>query len=324
MSIPVTSSRPSGRAGHACQRWAAPINTAMPGHEPTPARRARCWPFLPIRDALAVRVAPAGHLASAEATGRENRIVSEFEGKVALVTGGASGIGAATVRALASRGTAVVIADLAADAGEALAAELRAADLAAEFAQLDATSEPQIAALMTHIGDRHGRLDFAHNNVGLGETGVTIETTTLERWDWTLDLSLKSTWLCMKYEIPLMRAGGGGSIINTASMAGVRVSFTASPAYSAAKAAVIHLTAYAAAAYAKENIRVNCISPGLTATPQIASMLSPELQREIAAELQLIDRAVTPEEIAAAVIFLCSKGGAMLTGENLKVCGGQC
>ncbi len=249
--------------------------------------------------------------------------MSEFEGKVALVTGGASGIGEATVRAFAARGGAVVIADIAVGAGEALAAELRGAGLATEFAPVDATSEVQVSALMTHIAKRYGRLDFAHNNVGLGETGVTIETTTLERWDWTLDLSLKSTWLCMKYEIPLMRACGGGAIVNTASMAGVRVTFAASPAYSAAKAAVIHLTTYAAAAYAKENIRVNCVSPGLTATPQIASMLSPELQREIAAELQLIERAVTPEEIAAAVLFLCSKDGAMLTGENLRVCGGQ-
>lgn len=249
--------------------------------------------------------------------------MSGFEGKVALITGGASGIGEATARAFAAQGAVVVIADIAADAGGALAAELCGAGRAAEFVRLDATSEPDVAALIAHIRDRHGRLDFAHNNVGLGETGVTIETTTLERWDWTLNLSLKTTWLCMKYEIPLMRAGGGGSIVNTASMAGVRISFTASPAYSAAKAAVIHLTTYAAAAYAKENIRVNCVSPGLTATPQIASMLSPEQQREIASELQLIERAATPKEIAAVVTFLCSGGAAMLTGENLRVCGGQ-
>ncbi|MEJ0045289.1 MAG: SDR family NAD(P)-dependent oxidoreductase [Rhodospirillales bacterium] len=117
--------------------------------------------------------------------------MSEFEGKVALVTGGASGIGEATVRAFAARGGAVVIADIAVGAGEALAAELRGAGLATEFAPVDATSEVQVSALMTHIAKRYGRLDFAHNNVGLGETGVTIETTTLERWDWTLDLSLK-------------------------------------------------------------------------------------------------------------------------------------
>ena len=249
--------------------------------------------------------------------------MGEFDGKIALVTGGASGIGAATVRAFATRGATVVIADIAAEPGEALAADLRATGMKAAFARLDATSEPAVAALMAHIKETHGRLDIAHNNVGLGETGVTIETTTLERWDWTFDLSLKTTWLCMKYEIPLMRAGGGGSIVNTASMAGVLVTFTASPAYSAAKAGVIHLTTYAAAAYAHENIRVNCVSPGLTATPQIASMLSLELQKEIAGELQLIDRAVRPEEIAAAVMFLCSEGGAMMTGENLKVCGGQ-
>jgi NAD(P)-dependent dehydrogenase (short-subunit alcohol dehydrogenase family) len=249
--------------------------------------------------------------------------MGEFDAKVALVTAGASGIGEATARAFAARGARVVIADIAVGRGEALAAELCGAGMKAAFTRLDATVEAEVAAVVAHIGDHYGRLDFAHNNVGLGETGVTIETTTLERWKWTLDISLTTTWLCMKYEIPLMRAGGGGSIVNTSSMAGVRVAFTASPAYSAAKAAVLHLTNYAAAAYAKENIRVNCVSPGLTATPQIASMLSLESQQEIAAELQLIDRAVRPEEIAAAVMFLCSEGAAMLTGENLKVCGGQ-
>jgi NAD(P)-dependent dehydrogenase (short-subunit alcohol dehydrogenase family) len=242
-----------------------------------------------------------------------------FEGKVALVTGGAMGIGEAVVRAFHAEGAKVVIADFAVEAGEALAAELGGC----EFVRVDATSEAEVEALIQGIAARHGRLDFAHNNVGNGQTGVTIETQLEDRWDWTFDVSLKSTWLAMKYEVPLLRAGGGGSIVNTASMAGVFVTFAASPAYSAAKAGVIHLTRYAAAAYAADNIRVNSISPGLVATPNVNAMLPEAQQREIAGAQQLIARAVKPEEIAAAVIYLCSPGAAMVTGENLKVCGGQ-
>ena len=243
-----------------------------------------------------------------------------FEGKVALVTAGAMGIGEAVVRAFVAEGARVVIADVAAEAGEGLAASLGGA---AEFVRVDATSESEIEALVRGIEARHGRLDYAHNNVGNGQTGVTIESQLEERWDWTFDTSLKSTWLSMKYEVPLMRANGGGVIVNTASMAGVFVTFSASPAYSAAKAGVIHLTRYAAAAYAADGIRVNSISPGLVATPNVASMLDEAQQREIAAENQLIARAVQPAEIAAAVVYLCSPGAAMITGENLKVCGGE-
>lgn len=246
-----------------------------------------------------------------------------FEGRVALVTGGASGIGEASVRAFAAEGAAVAVADLSADAGGALVEELRAQGATAEFYCVDATQEAQLAELARSLEARFGRLDFAHNNVGAGHPSLTIESQSLESWDWTIDVCLKSAWLSIKHELPLLRAAGGGSIVNTASMAGVIYTPAASPAYSAAKAGVIHLTVYAAAAYAHEGIRVNSVSPGLTATPLIASMLSQDHQRAIASEHQLIARAVQPEEIAAAVIYLCSPGAAMVTGENLQVAGGR-
>jgi len=227
------------------------------------------------------------------------------------------------VRAFAAEGAAVAIADILDEAGQALAEELRGTGAQVEFYKFDATREEAVAGVIGQIQARFGRLDFAHNNVGSGHPSITIETQEVAEWDWTLDVCLKSTMLSMKHEIPLMRASGGGSIVNTASMAGVIITPTASPGYSAAKAGVIQLTRYAAAAYAKDNIRVNSVSPGLTATELIAGMFNDEQMSAIAGEHQLFARAIKPEEIAAGVIYLCSPGGAMVTGQNLQVAGGS-
>jgi NAD(P)-dependent dehydrogenase (short-subunit alcohol dehydrogenase family) len=247
--------------------------------------------------------------------------MKRLAGKVALVTGGGSGIGHASALALAEDGAAVAIADVNV-AGEAVAREIEAAGGKAAFFRVDATREAEVASLMLNITARFGRLDCAHNNVGLGKSGAAVIDETLEDWDWTMNLSLKSTFLCMKHEIPIMLAAGGGSIVNTASMAGVIYTAAASPSYSAAKAAVIHLTKYASDAYAARGVRVNSIAPGLVATPVIASMFSLEAQAKIAAEHQLIARAVTPSEIADTVVYFCSDRSSMVTGVNLPVCGG--
>lgn len=245
-----------------------------------------------------------------------------LSGKVALVTGGASGIGCASALALAEDGATVMIADVDLARGEAVAAEIAANGGSAGFIGADVTVEAEVAALVRRVVEEHGRLDCAHNNVGLGSSGPTILDQTEEDWDWTFGMSLKSTWLAMKHEIPAMRAAGGGAIVNTASMAGVICTPAASPAYSAAKAGVIHLTRYAAHAYAAQGIRVNSISPGLVATPQIAAMLTEAEQSAIAGAHQLIDRALRPSEVADAVVYLCSDRSAMVTGVNLEVCGG--
>ncbi len=244
-------------------------------------------------------------------------------GRVALVTGGASGIGHASAMALAEDGANVVVADINVDAGETVAREIRENGGKALFVRADATIEADVATLAERIVGEFGGLDCALNNVGLGKSGPTITTSTIEEWDWTLNLSLKSTWLAMKYEIPVMLRAGRGAIVNTASMAGVQCTAAASPAYSAAKAGVIHLTKYASHAYAGQGIRVNSISPGLVATPHIAEILSPEQQAQIASTSQLIARAVKPSEIADAVVYLCSDRSAMVTGINLEVCGGH-
>lgn len=249
--------------------------------------------------------------------------MKRLDGRVALVTGGGSGIGQASALALAWDGAAVAIADVNVTGGEAVAAEISAGGGRAKFIRADATSESEVAALIAAIMREFGRLDCAHNNVGLGTSGPGVTDQSEEDWDWTLNMSLKSTFLCMKHEIPAMLAAGGGAIVNTASMAGVHYTQAASPAYSAAKAGVIHLTKYTASAYAAQGIRVNSISPGLVATPHIAHILNAEQQAEIAGAHQLIARAVQPAEIADAVVYLCSDRSAMVTGVNLPVCGGM-
>lgn len=246
-----------------------------------------------------------------------------LQGIVALVTGGGSGIGEASARALAGEGATVVLTDVDVAKGEAVAHAIEQAGGKAAFIRNDATQESDVQALIADIVLRFGRLDVAHNNVGLGRTGATITSLDMEEWDWTLNLSLKSTWLSMKYEIPAMLAAGGGAIVNTASMAGIFYASSASPAYSAAKAGVIHLTTYAAHAYSGQGIRVNSISPGLVATPLVTSMMTEEQIVAIAGGAQLIERAVKPSEIADAVVYLLSDRSAMVTGTNLEVCGGR-
>lgn len=245
-----------------------------------------------------------------------------FTDRSIVVTGGASGIGQATAIAFAREGGRVTIADLDEARGGAVVDEIRAAGGTAQFVRTDATDEDQVAALIAQAGAAHGPVRHAFNNVGLSRHG-SIETMTRMDWDWTLGISLTSTWLAMKYEVPVMLANGGGTIVNTASMSAKIFTAAASPAYSAAKAGVVQLSHYASAAYAARGIRVNSVSPGLTATPVVAGMLSDEEQRAIAGELQAIARAADPAEIAATVLFLSSDEAAMITGRDIEVSGGR-
>jgi NAD(P)-dependent dehydrogenase (short-subunit alcohol dehydrogenase family) len=249
--------------------------------------------------------------------------MKRLEGKIALVTGAAAGnIGHASASALAQDGAVLVVADLNVKGGQAVVDEINKSGGRASFYRADVTSEAEVAALVKNIVAEFGGLHCAFNNVGLGKTGVTITDESLEDWDWCMNICLKSTFLCMKYEIPAMLAAGGGTIVNTASMAGVIYSDAASPSYSAAKAGVIHLTKYAANAYASHNIRVNSISPGLVATPLVTGMFSAERLETIAGQVQLIARPVRLSEIGDAVVYLCSDRSSMITGINLEVCGG--
>ena len=248
--------------------------------------------------------------------------MSDFTGKVALVIGGAAGIGRATAIGLAARGASVVISDVAVGEGEAVAAEIRATGGKAVFHRADATRADELDALFARALAITGRLDIAHNNVGFS-WGRGTEETTDDEWDKTLDLCLKSPWMCMKRQLPAMVAQGGGVIVNTASMAGVRYTDAANVAYSAAKAGVIHMTRYVAVAYARHNVRVNAVSPGLVRTGAVETFMTPEQQTAFASTLQPIGRIIEPGEIADTVIWLCSDASAMVTGENIHVAGGH-
>jgi NAD(P)-dependent dehydrogenase (short-subunit alcohol dehydrogenase family) len=244
-----------------------------------------------------------------------------FEGRSVIVTGAGSGIGEAAAVAFADEGGLVTLAELDPGRGEAVRDAILARGGSALFVPTDATDEASVKAMVDAACAAHGPIRHAFNNVGMSRFAA-IEEMSLEDWDWTLRLCLTSAFLAMKHEIPVMRRNGGGTIVNTASMSGRIFTLSAPASYSAAKAGVIHLSHYASCAYAKDNIRVNSVLPGLTATPLISAMFTEEQQAEIASEHQAIHRAVQPAEIASTVLFLSSDEAAMITGRGIEVAGG--
>jgi NAD(P)-dependent dehydrogenase (short-subunit alcohol dehydrogenase family) len=245
-----------------------------------------------------------------------------MEGKVALVTGGSSGIGRATALAFANEGARVVIANRTQDTGERVVREIVEAGGKAIWVKTDVTQADQVEAMVRAALDAYGRLDYAFNNGGSGGKGGWTAEIEEEDWGKTIDGYLKSVWLCMKYEIPEMLKLGGGAIVNTSSVDGKR-GFPWDPVYSAAKHGVIGLTKSAAMQYAQQGIRINAVCPGWIKTPPVEGMLDrdPEMEKQMVLH-QPIGRLGEPEEVAQAVVWLCSDKASLMVGAAMAVDGG--
>jgi NAD(P)-dependent dehydrogenase (short-subunit alcohol dehydrogenase family) len=245
-----------------------------------------------------------------------------FHGKVALVTGGSTGIGRATALAFAAAGAKVAIASRNAATGITVVQEIEAAGGEAVWIQADVSQAEQVAAVVEEVLAHFGRLDCAFNNAGSGGQGGWLADIQEADWDATIDGYLKSVWLCMKYEIPAMLAGGGGSIVNNSSVDGQR-GFPMDPVYSAAKHGVLGLTRSAALQYATQGVRINAVCPGWIRTPPVEAAIAahPEAEGQMLLH-QPIGRLGTAEEVAHAVLFLCSAQASLVTGVALPVDGG--
>jgi NAD(P)-dependent dehydrogenase (short-subunit alcohol dehydrogenase family) len=245
-----------------------------------------------------------------------------LDGKVTLVTGAGGGIGRATAIVLARAGAKVVVSDVSTRRGTETAELVRQAGAEAEFFKADVSRGADVEALISAAVAKWGRLDGAHNNAGISGEILSVVDDTEENWDRTLAVDLKGVWLCMKYEIRQMLKQGGGSIVNTASTAGL-LGTVRMGAYAAAKHGVIGVTKTAALEYARQNIRVNAICPGVIGTPPILQWFEGNAKlKESLLSQEPIGRVGRPEEIGNAVAWLFSDAASFVTGAAIPVDGG--
>lgn len=250
--------------------------------------------------------------------------IRRYDNKAVLVTGGTSGIGRATALAFGAEGASVIIAARRENLGHEVVAEIEAAGGKAVFIRTDIRIPEEIDRLFRDIQSRYGRLDCAFNNAGLGSPGMPpAAKITEEEWDDILNTNLRGTWLCLKHEVGMMLKQGGGVIVNTASVLGVTGEYGLSH-YCASKHGIIGLTKTAALEYAHKNIRVNAVCPGPIRTAMLTDPMVhfPKMKDLLIAKTPM-RRMGEPEEIAGAVLWLCSDESSFMTGKELVVAGGQ-
>lgn len=247
----------------------------------------------------------------------------DLAGTVAVVTGAASGMGRASALAFGAQGASVVVADRDEAGGHETELLLRDAGAEAVFVPADVSRADDAERLVATALERFGRLDHAHNNAGIGGPALPTADLAEDDWDRVIAVNLKGIWLCLRAELRHMLAQGRGAIVNTASNVGL-VGIMGAPAYVAAKHGVVGLTKVAALEYATSGVRVNCVCPGVVDTPMVdAALGGDEAARQWMVDLVPMKRMARPDEVAEAVLWLCSDGASFVNGHPLVVDAGQ-
>jgi NAD(P)-dependent dehydrogenase (short-subunit alcohol dehydrogenase family) len=245
--------------------------------------------------------------------------MSQFVGKVVLITGGNAGIGRAAALEFANQGAKVVVSGRREKEGREVIAELEALGGEAIFVKTDVSKEREVKAMIERTLATFGRLDCAFNNAGIVQAPTPLPDQTEETYDQIMDINVKGVWLSLKHEIPAMLKTGGGAIVNNSSIGGL-VGFAMAPVYVASKHAVIGLTKSVALEYATQHVRVNAVAPGTIETRMFRDF-APEV-RQMLESAHPMGRIGQPEEIASAVVWLCSDGASFVTGQTVPIDGG--